>query len=212
MFEEYVRVDVDVDVEESAIDINFWDESYGYRHYETYFKTVSQKLKIDPKFAFNYAKKNGRLTKENERVFLKDPEQAFLYSFWVIRCKLPPYIEKVFIKNPKWALSYATHVYKGRLPKKLEKAFENDPETAYHYAIFINQRFEEKIENVFLRDTIDERGDFLCEDFYWTCLYSKNILKGKFSKKIHQSLFLRYSFDDNCSKKLLKEYFNENKA
>ena len=208
MIEEYV----DIDFEESPIDLSFWEESYGYSHYETYFKTVNQKLKSDARFAFQYAQKNGRLAKEYERVFLNDPEHAFLYSFWVIRCKLPIVIEKVFIKSAKWALTYATHVYKGKLPKNLEKAFENDPESAYNYAIFINQKLEEKTENVFLRDTIEERGDVLHEDFFWACLYAKNVLKGKFPEKTHKSLFLRYSFDDGCNKKFLKEYFDENKA
>ena len=207
---EYLVDLVEIDCDESPIDLSFWGESYGYRHYETYFKTVNQKLKSDAKFAFKYARKNGRLT--DERVFLNDPEPAFLYSFLVINCKLPSSIEKVFIKSAKWALAYATYVYKGRLPKNLEKAFENDPESAYNYSIFINQRLEEKTENVFLRDTIEERGDVLHEDFFWACLYAKNVLKGKFPEKTHKSLFLRYSFDDGCNKKFLKEYFDENKA
>ena len=42
---EYLVDLVEIDCDESPIDLSFWGESYGYRHYETYFKTVNQKLK-----------------------------------------------------------------------------------------------------------------------------------------------------------------------
>ena len=107
-------------------------------------------------------------------------------------------IEKMCKKiDSKFEQPYQEFYKKGKkILNVLEKAFENDPESAYNYSIFINQRLEEKTENVFLRDTIEERGDVLHEDFFWACLYAKNVLKGKFPEKTHKSLFLRYSFDD----------------
>jgi hypothetical protein len=191
-------------------DIDYWEYTYGYNEYEVYYKVIDQKIKTDPSFAFKYAEKNGRLSEECEKIFLKSAKFAFLYSFWVIKGRLPPKIEKVFEKTPSEAYLYACHIYKRKLPKNLENSFRFCPKHAYFYATFLKQRLDHKIEEAFIKDTKEER-DPLYDDFHFTYLYSKEIIKGKFPKNIHRSLLLRYTFDENCSKKLLKEYFEENK-
>lgn len=197
-------------LDETPLDLEYWKDYYGYSEYESYCKETEKKLKTDPKFAFKYAEKNGRLAEDYEKIFLKSSEFAFLYSYWVIKGKLPSKIEKVFEKNPVNAYLYSVHIYKGKLPKNLERSFEYCAQHAYRYSAFIEKRLDPSIERVFIKDTIEERDNPSFEDFYFTYQYSKEIIKGKFPESIHKSLFLRYSFDNNCSKLLLKKYFEEN--
>lgn len=197
-------------IDESPIDLDYWENICGHSEYEIYYKIIDQKLKTDPSFAFKYAEKNGRLTSEYEKIFLKSARFAFLYSLWVLKGRLPSKIEKVFEKNPEEAYLYCCNVCKKRLPKKLENSFKYSPKHAYNYSNLLNKRLNEEIEVAFVKDTVEERGEYYYEDFCFTYLYSKNIIKGRFPPKIHKSLFLRYNFDENCSKRYLKNYLDEN--
>lgn len=186
------------EIEDLPIEIDFWKNPRGFCEYENYYKSVENKLKTNPTFAFKYAEKYGRI-EEYEDVFLLDAKQAFLYAFWIIKGRLEPKIEKTFLKNPGAALLYARHICQGKLPTKLENCFLLSAELAYEYSILTGNRLREKIENVFLKDE------------KYALLYSREVIKGKFSEKIHNALFLKYSFDESCEKIYLKEYFDENK-
>jgi hypothetical protein len=78
------------------------------------------------------------------------------------------------------------------------------------YAVHVNKRLNPSLEKTFIKDTKNELGDEDKEDFSFTYSYSKDIIKGKFPEDIHKALYLRYSFDNNCDKNMLKKYFKEN--
>ena len=138
------------DVEPTPEDVEFWRDSETYNNYENYCCQTKERIKQDPKFAFKYAEKLGGLPQEWEKVFLKSPEYAFYYSYFVRHKKLNPNIEIVFAQSAEWAYKYARNV-RGKLPKKIEKAFLKCPEYALKYAQ-LTGRLEEKIEAVFLKN------------------------------------------------------------
>lgn len=178
------------------------------KEFEAYFEVINRKIEENPAFALQYAEKNGRLTEEQEKIFLSDAKYAYLYSYWVLKDKLPKKLEKVFEKNPEQALLYANNIYKGKLPKNLEKAFKKNAKFAYEYAVMLKAKLDPRLEDVFINDTKKERGDIF-PDFWYAYNYAKNILQAKFPEKIHQALFLRYTFDKNCEKEALAKYFKE---
>lgn len=190
-------------------DAEYWVHEKGYKDYEDYYTLIGSKLKTDSSFALKYALSNGPLPEEYEIVFLKSAEHAYQYSTFVLKNKLPAKIEKVFEKDPGMAFLYGSKFYKNKFPKKLEKAFRLKTSIAYMYAVFINKRLNLTLEKTFIKDTKDELGDDK-EDFSFAYSYSKDIIKGKFPQEIHKALYLRYTFDNNCDKNMLRKYFQEN--
>lgn len=184
------------------------NSSQSQKEFEAYFEVINKKIEENASYALKYAEKNGRLTEDQEKIFLKDAKCAYLYSYWVLKDKLPKNLEKVFENNPEQAFLYATNIYKGKLPKNLEKAFKKDARFAYEYSLMLKERLDPKIENVFIHDTKKERNHIF-PDFWYAYNYAKNILRGKFSEKIHQALFLRYTFDKDCEKEALARYFKK---
>ena len=179
-------------------DFEFWRSGRGFNNYKNYCLETKEKISSDPQFAFKYAEKFGPIPEECEDVFLKSPEYAFNYSYWIKNKRLGSRLERVFSKSPQWAYIYAKKIIKGKLPKKIEKAFLKSPEYALQYARFTG-RLEECLEFVFLED---------CELAF---LYAKEIIKKGFYRRMHNALFLKLSFEkNNGNQKLcLEQYFQD---
>jgi len=177
-------------------DFEFWLSVRGFSNYENYCLGTKQKILSDPKFAFKYAEKFGPLPEECEAVFLKSPEYAYNYAYWIKNKRLSPKLEKVFSKCPKWAYIYAKKIIKGRLPKNIEKVFLKSPEYALQYAQLVG-RLEESLEFVFL------------EDCYIALRYAQLVIGKGFSRKMHNALFLKLSFEknDDYQTVCLEQYF-----
>ena len=213
--------------EEIPTDTSYWKMLEGYEDYESYYKVIDKKLKTDPCYAFKYAMKNGRLPEEYESVFLKSAEFAFNYSLLILRDRLPKKLEKVFQTSSKYTLLYYRLVLKNilnkkELPKTLEKGLKKCSSCSYGYALHINKRLNKDLEKVFIKDAKDERcedciktlnclvssgGGFTTADFSHTYRYYYRFVNEKFPEEIHKALFLRYSFDENINKQMLKKYF-----
>ena len=189
---------IDIKPHPQPEDFEFWFSVRGFSNYENYCSETKEKISSDPKFAFKYAEKFGYLPEEYETVFLKSPEYAFNYSYWIKNKRLGPKLEKVFSRCPKWAYIYAKKIIKGRLPKNIERAFLKSPEYALQYA-HLTGRLEEELEFVFLED---------CE---LALRYAREIIKKGFPRKMHNALFLKLSFEKNhdYQRLYLEQYFQE---
>jgi hypothetical protein len=178
-------------------DFEFWFSVRGFSNYENYCSETKEKISTDPRFAFKYAEKFGPLPEDCESVFLKSPEYAYNYSYWIKNKRLSPKLEKVFSRCPKWAYVYAKKIIKGRLPKNIEKAFLKSPEYALQYAR-LTGRLQEDLE-------------FVLEDCELALRYAREIIKKGFSVKMHNALFLKFSFEKNhdYQRLYLEQYFQE---
>jgi len=77
-----------------------------------------------------------RLGEDDERLMLKDPQWAYLYSKYVMQGPWPEEDEKVFFDHPKWAYLYSVFVHPGEGIKRHMMALaikDKDDEWAKKY-------------------------------------------------------------------------------
>lgn len=135
-----------------------------------------------------------------EKIACRTPSSAYRYCRYFASSGLSPESEVVFLKNPSIGIRYLKLTHKPefsdpKIQKRFRKKFRTNARLAYEWARAFNTRLSEEEEEVF------------CKSFYCAKEYAINVIRGRFSEKVHSMIMLA-SFEDQSSyaKKCLAEY------
>lgn len=151
-----------------------------------------------------YLKRYGCITPSQypsiEKITCRTPSGALRYCRYFASTGVSPETEAVFLKNPSIAVRYLRMIGRPefadpKVQKRFRRKFRTNARAAYEWAKAFNTRLSEDEEVVFRKDMAAMKD------------YSKYVIRGKFSEKVHGMILLA-SFDNlgSWQKKCLSDY------